>query len=384
MTSSDQQSHSQPEAEKVDPDSAGGHVKPQTTKVDEITHETERQSANPAVEVAPVEPGVGQDGTESHDNAAPPILSGSCRQLSCIGRVVDWYCDVCGSPGAEGAITRGELGDHQGSRASATVAPAERPSSSGSSAVEPLTGLGAKTKRSPVQRKSNEVRHFRAWVGSQSELRRIHDVIERQSSKRGVQIEVKLGTKSIEVAGPYDEVMLEFDRRTWDSIEFSGGRRYIDDERISLKMDRRSELLGRPITLNIESVEPDWAAQAMAQVSAEVDNGRPRWSALYSVAGISIAQSVVILLPLVILAIRMVGPVGAQNIIGPIVAAIFLLFAVVGVGTFSVKLLLGIAPPVEVYPEGGKSAAGQRLVYLLTGVVLPWLIPLIIVSLFSG
>jgi hypothetical protein len=100
------------------------------------------------------------------------------------------------------------------------------------------------------------------------------------------------------VTGSYDEVMESFDRRTYSEIRLAHeGQEFLGQDTLKLDLRRYQGRVPEPAEalgdvffpfgayLVIKSTDPNWAMQAFAQLSNEVDKGQPWWRWIHTIVG---------------------------------------------------------------------------------------------------
>jgi hypothetical protein len=256
-----------------------------------------------------------------------------------------------------------------------------------------------------VERTVTRKRKWNVWTGTTEELNRIaaefesqararrdaalaafnadqdqEDVairLERWASKYTPTAEVDYGSEVVK--GSYDEVMESFDRRTYSEIRLA-----VDADnplgRDALKLDL-GRYRGRDpqgpaygarfpsgVSLEIKSSDPNWALQAFAQLSNEIDKGQPWWRWIHTGAGVMffyVALALALAVSLYPLFAQIWTEYSPRQLTGLAVATGVLVFGICVVFEFLPKLL----PPVEILAEGS-TATGTRVIIFIVGVIV--------------
>ncbi|MFG1818531.1 hypothetical protein ACGFIF_32530 [Kribbella sp. NPDC049174] len=184
-----------------------------------------------------------------------------------------------------------------------------------------------------------------------AELERLNDV--------GVRFSL-VDNHSDEVIGDPAAVLMEFDKRTYRALTFEGRfppRHY--GESLSIKMNRSTPAPG--VKFEVESVDPGWAKQAMAEISEEIDHGAPWWGFFRSMLGTVIFNLIVYLMVVVTFSL-LVDLADWKNKywIAAAAAGVFVIAMQVVESSFRL-----IFPPVEIVAEGEKPRGARVIPYLV-------------------
>jgi hypothetical protein len=248
---------------------------------------------------------------------------------------------------------------------------------------------------SPVVRRTKPERRWGSWCGELKDLRRLVTMMEELAEQRRAQmlaeladddenerkrwanrnllIKIELADGADSISGPSEAVLEELDRRTVKSVKISTNFPGYE-EKISLVLQKGGSYDNYGVRLDIESTNPGWAKQCLAQLSDEVDKSVPKWSFFLSIRGRVFALAVVL-----------AGTLGVASLIearyahGDLgIAVAITALILVPLGTPIVLIGMSIwpwmFPRFELYGEGGSSSGGRRLAALI----------LFVASIFAG
>lgn len=208
---------------------------------------------------------------------------------------------------------------------------------------------------------------------------------EREAITSRLTVTTRLTTPFEHVSGPFDEMAEEFDFRTYTGVDMLLGPEYASGDKIILSIQPRAALKewrDPQVQLRVESGDPGWTKQAVAQLSDEVDLGRPRWGCLFTRWGRNFFNTVVcaaIFIPGVNL-LQTTTSLPSAAILAIWGVAIFAISWVIVWFNFPLKQLL---PPVEILPDGASPKGARALAFLFGVVVVPTILALIIPRLIG-
>jgi hypothetical protein len=188
----------------------------------------------------------------------------------------------------------------------------------------------------------------------------------------GVSVSMEIVDGADSLSGTPDAVLPELDRRTVQSVKIaaefltttSGGALTPDeDEILNVRFSRDDG-----VTLLVESRNPGWAKQCLAQLSDEIDKSVPKWSFFLSKFG-RFCSVVFVLLAVLVVA----GAIEARHIhhdaSGDIQLTAFILIILTALlsqqSISPARIWHWIFPSFEVYGEGGSSSGGRRLAAII-------------------
>lgn len=265
-----------------------------------------------------------------------------------------------------------------------------------------------------VRRSTSEFRRWTTWVGSLSELERVQNLMQKLAQQRSDAelaqlplldppdpdskdwlkkreyeeraekraelerryiVETRLTTGNQTIEGIFQDIAAEFDYRTFTKLELYLPIHYsVTDKMTVVYQPRRNALGSKPISgvsLWLESKSIGWEKQAMAQISEELDAGRPSWAWLTTWWGTSLSCFFVAasfgLLASAISAKS--GHTSSGSLIGMITYGAVLLFAL-----FSGWPLGSLFPPVEIHREGVQPKSTRAIAFIFSVIVVPILI----------
>jgi hypothetical protein len=234
-------------------------------------------------------------------------------------------------------------------------------------------------------RRSTLERTWKCWAGEIQDLRRVVSLVEDLATRRKSQALSELTDKNdkyereewenrvhlviVEIAdgadsitGPSDEVFKELDRRTVMSIKISTDLPSREDK-LNVSFKKKGYRAG--VDVEVKSLDPGWARQAMSQLSDEIDKSEPKWSFFLSNGGMlfSLFMSYITVVGVAdLIEARLIH----RDLAGWLGATFFIAFS-----SLLFMVLLGSAiwpwmfPKFELYGEGGSSTGGRRLAGLL-------------------
>lgn len=195
-------------------------------------------------------------------------------------------------------------------------------------------------------------------------------------------VQCQLITLDEAVTGPFEEIVGEFDYRTYQSLAVEFGQAYgsRDTVRLFIRPRRgvwRGAASGVGVTLFVQSSDTGWTKQVLAQVSDELDHGRPSWAWLYTYwGGMIYVWAVMAALALAANSLSVKLTSFSQLTI------IWLAVATASAaGAFMISTawpLMTILPPVEVHPDGATPRGARSVAFLIGVVVVPVMISLIL------
>ncbi|GAA3577030.1 hypothetical protein [Kribbella ginsengisoli] len=207
-------------------------------------------------------------------------------------------------------------------------------------------------------------RAFYEYLSYQQEVARIERAINEIRVATGLKVALT-DRHADEVIGEAD-VLAEFDRRTYQVVKFDGKFPHSAfSERLEVKMERQTPLAG--LSLQVTSVEPGWAKQALAELSEEIDHGSPWWGFFRTQRGSALFGMLLFILVTIVggLLLTLVDwKASVESWLAPGVAAAFVL----GISV-SESHRPWLFPSIEIVNEGEKPK-GSRVIPFLATLVL--------------
>ena len=252
-----------------------------------------------------------------------------------------------------------------------------------------------------VTRRTKQTRTWRSWCGEVQDLRRVVAMVgelaesrwseirsselsknagdaTRISKQVAVEMEIVDGTDS--VSGAPDAVLAELDRRTVQSVKIAADFPEGDDEVLSVSFSKGAGKSIHPdsstvsargssdeadgVTLLVESRNPGWAKQCLAQLSDEIDKSVPKWSFFLSPFG-QVSTLVFVLLVAYGIAVgiearHMHEGLGNASQLTAFVG-IVVAFFIYTMSSSVTRAWHWMFPSFELYGEGGSSSASRRI-----------------------
>jgi hypothetical protein len=197
------------------------------------------------------------------------------------------------------------------------------------------------------------------------------------------------------VRGDYATLAKELDRRRYERLRIElddgtsfGDRFYLEWKAKAERSYDRDEI---GVKLYIRSKDRGWAMQAVAQITDEIDRGRPKWEWIYGWKG-----NALLVLSLVVTACVIIYSLGVRfggvtitnaiqthqyglmaSFFGFFVFAGFMLYFFITIGP-GLSVIHRIMPPVEILAIGQSPSAMKAIGYVFGVIVVPTALAIIL------
>lgn len=231
-----------------------------------------------------------------------------------------------------------------------------------------------------IKRTSSEVRTWNVWTGTISDLGKLAKRFEEMATARGLSEKAVLTLGNQTATGSFSALKQEIDPRTWTEIVLRAGQEW-DDEYLQIRLRRKPVAFsGYVVELRVRSPDAGATAAAIAQLSAEIELSKPRWSWLHNLktAGFVVVLTSILAvgLPFSLLVSPHLNYWNATSVVAVVLFG--LTSAAWGIGSY--KIISRALPPAEIRHDSALASSGSKFVGGLIGLVL---IPTLISAIFA-